>query len=201
MLIAEKKIAGMSLSVRASEFEALVSSVQITDAAGKLLAVEGAMSDVLGMLRDLRQRKGGLFLVGNGGSAAVASHSVTDFLNVGGLRATTLHDPSLLTCMANDYGYEAAFERILSTVAQPRDMLIAISSSGRSKNIRNAAAKMRGIGGKVVTLSGFDHDNPLRRLGHMNIWLDSHDYGFVEIGHQFILHNLADRLRVEKNNA
>jgi len=78
-------------------------------------------------------------------------------------------------------------------------MLISISSSGKSKNIRNAAAKMRELGGTVITLSGFDQNNPLRQLGDVNVWLDSHDYGFVEIGHQFVLHNMADRLRIEKS--
>jgi D-sedoheptulose 7-phosphate isomerase len=198
MLIGEELIGSMRLGARASEFQSLISSVEIMDAAGKALQVEQAMLPILTMLRDLRKRKGALFLVGNGGSAAIASHAATDFLNVGELRATTLHDPSLLTCMANDYGYEAAFERILSVVAKPDDMLISISSSGRSMNIRNAAAKMREIGGSVITLSGFDKDNPLRGLGDFNVWLNSRDYGFVEIGHQFILHNLADRLRVEQ---
>jgi D-sedoheptulose 7-phosphate isomerase len=81
-------------------------------------------------------------------------------------------------------------------VAAREDALIAISSSGQSANIRNAAAEMRRLGGKVVTLSGFKGDNPLRALGDFNIWLDSTDYGMVEIGHQFVLHNLADRIRL-----
>jgi D-sedoheptulose 7-phosphate isomerase len=75
-------------------------------------------------------------------------------------------------------------------------MLVAISSSGQSANIRNAAAEMRKLRGAVVTLSGLKRDNPLRSLGDVNFWLDSSDYGMVEIGHQFILHNVADRLRL-----
>ena len=78
-------------------------------------------------------------------------------------------------------------------MAKPGDALVAISSSGKSPNICNAAAQVRGSGGTVITLSGFASDNPLRRLGDINIWLDSTDYGFVEIGHQFVLHNVADR--------
>ena len=100
--------------------------------------------------------------------------------------------------MANDYGYENAFARILYTLAQPGDALIAISSSGKSPNICNAAAKVRELGGSIVTLSGFAPDNPLRALGNLNIWLDARDYGMVEIGHQFVLHNIADHLRLEK---
>jgi D-sedoheptulose 7-phosphate isomerase len=75
----------------------------------------------------------------------------------------------------------------------PEDMLIAISSSGNSANIRNAVSAAREIGAFSLTLSGFKGDNPLRTMGDTNVWLDSQDYGFVEIGHQFILHNLADR--------
>ena len=81
-------------------------------------------------------------------------------------------------------------------MASREDALIAISSSGQSANIRNAAAEMRKLGGKVLTLSGFKGDNPLRALGHINFWVASTDYGMVEIGHQFMLHNLADRIRI-----
>ena len=55
---------------------------------------------------------------------------------------------------------------------------------------------MRELGGTAITLSGFKSDNPLRSLGDTNIWLDSTDYGMVEIGHQFVLHNVADRIRL-----
>ena len=200
MPMAETHTRGMALNVRSSELQAVITSTQATDASGKLLDTEVSIMQVLALLRELRRHNGSLYLIGNGGSAAVASHSVTDFLNVARLRATTLHDSSLITCMANDYGYENAFARILSTLAQPGDALIAISSSGKSPNICNAAAKVREIGGTIITLSGFAPDNPLRGLGNLNIWLDSHDYGMVEIGHQFVLHNVADRLRLEKTN-
>ena len=195
--MAETPIAGMALNARSSELHSVIISTQVTDASGNRLDTEASILQILDLLRDLRRRNGSLYLVGNGGSAAVASHSVTDFLHVARLRATTLHDSSSITCMANDYGYDNAFARILSTLAQPGDALIAISSSGKSLNICNAAAKVRELGGSIVTLSGFAPDNPLRTLGNLNIWLDSRDYGMVEIGHQFVLHNVVDRLRLE----
>ena len=145
------------------------------------------------VLSGVRRNNNAVYVIGNGGSAGVSSHVITDFVNVIKLRAYTLHDPSLITCMANDYGYENAFARLLQQMARPGDVLVAISSSGRSPNIRNAAEQMTSSGGTVVTLSGFAADNPLRALGDINIWLDSTDYGFVEIGHQFVLHNVADR--------
>ena len=196
MLLAEKPVGNMLLEARLAEFLGVLGTIQITDASGAVLPTDQAMDRLLLLLKNLRAEGRSLFVIGNGGSAAVASHAVTDFLNVGKLRATTLHEPSLLTCMTNDYGYEFAYSRILSTFAHPSDALIAISSSGRSQNIRNAAAVMRQCGGTTVTLSGFDQDNPLRNLGDFNVWLQSSDYGFVEIGHQFVLHNLADRLRL-----
>jgi len=198
MLAIKADTPNIALSARSSEMHAIISSTQVTDASGKHIDTEAAIVQLLSLLRDLRTRGGSLYLVGNGGSAAVASHSVTDFVNVAGLRAMTLHESSLITCMANDYGYENAFARILSTLARPKDMLIGISSSGNSQNIRNAASKMRELGGSVVTLSGFASDNPLRKLGDFNVWLGSRDYGMVEIGHQFVLHNIADRLRLER---
>lgn len=196
----EIRIADMALIARSSELHSAITSMQVTDASGNSLDPEGSILKMLHLLRDLRRRNGSLYLIGNGGSAAVASHSVTDFLNVGRLRAVTIHDSSLMTCMANDYGYENAFARILSVLARPGDALIAISSSGKSPNIRNAAAKVREMGGAVITLSGFAPDNPLRVLGDFNVWLDARDYGMVEIGHQFVLHNIADRFRSASDN-
>jgi D-sedoheptulose 7-phosphate isomerase len=197
---ADGPFAGIALHARSSELHAVIASAQVSDASGKSLDTEESLRRVVDMLRDLRQRRGNLYLIGNGGSASVASHSMVDFVNVAGIRAATLHEPSLLTCMTNDYGHAEAFARILSIKAGNGDMLIAISSSGNSPNIRNAAAAMLEIGGTVVTFSGFEPDNPLRRLGGLNLWLDSRDYGMVEIGHQFILHNLADRLRIENDH-
>jgi D-sedoheptulose 7-phosphate isomerase len=184
----------MLLGVRATGFKRVIESAVVTDHRGERLEVENSLADLIDRLQAMRDSKRSLFLVGNGGSAAVAAHGATDFMNVGRLRAFTLHDSSLLTCMSNDYGYENAFARILSMLAQRGDALLVISSSGKSANVCNAAEKMREIGGTVVTLTGFGSANRLRSLGDINFWLDSNDYGMVEIGHQFLLHNLSDRL-------
>ena len=196
MSAALEQVHGMTLGARGAEFQRVVAATEVTDQAGRRSDTEAAMVATVGLLKGLRSAGGRLYLVGNGGSAGVASHAITDFLNVAKLRAMTLHEPALLTCMSNDFGYEVAFARILATLASPGDMLIAISSSGQSANIRNAAMEMRKLGGKTVTLSGFKRDNPLRALGDVNFWLDSSDYGMVEIGHQFVLHNIADRIRI-----
>lgn len=185
----------MTLSNRASLFQKVILSCEISDKSGNLIALETGLDQCFTKLVSAGKFRRRIAIVGNGGSAAVAAHATTDFFNVAKLNATTLHESSLLTCMANDFGYENAFARMVKQTLTEDDMLIAISSSGNSKNIRNAAQVASEIGCQVVTLSGFSNNNPLRSIGEFNIWLDSRDYGFVEVGHQFVLHNLADRIR------
>jgi D-sedoheptulose 7-phosphate isomerase len=189
--------AGMMIGVRAAQFHALLTNCEFTDSSGRLLDLEAGVLRAMQILRAIRERGSRVHLIGNGGSAGIASHVATDFVNVAKLRAHTLHDSSIFTCMANDYGYENAFARMLLHLASKHDALIAISSSGRSANICNAAETVKNMGGTVITLSGFDSANTLRGMGDLNIWLDSCDYGFVEIGHQFMLHNVADRFGLE----
>jgi len=178
-------------------FQSIVEKIEFMDRDGNDLNYEKGVQENLKMLESLRDRGGNLFLVGNGGSAAVVSHILTDFINVAKLNARTLHESSLLSCMSNDYGYENSFSEPLSTLAQKKDLLIAISSSGRSPNIHNAVKSIKKAGGEAITLSGFSHDNPLRSMGDLNIWLDSTSYGLVEIGHLFYLHYLSGHLKLK----
>jgi len=180
------------------QFQSIVEKIEFMDRDGNDLNYEKGVQENLKMLESLRDRGGNLFLVGNGGSAAVVSHILTDFINVAKLNARTLHESSLLSCMSNDYGYENSFSEPLSTLAQEKDLLIAISSSGRSPNIHNAVKSIKKVGGEVITLSGFSEDNPLRLMGDLNIWLDSTSYGLVEIGHLFYLHYLSGHLKLKE---
>ena len=180
------------------QFQSIVEKTEFTDRDGNDLNYEKGVQENLKMLEKLRDRGGNLFLVGNGGSAAVVSHILTDFINVAKLNARTLHESSLLSCMSNDYGYENSFSEPLSILAQEKDLLIAISSSGRSPNIHNAVKSIKKAGGGAITLSGFGQDNPLRSIGDLNIWLDSKSYGLVEIGHLFYLHYISGRLELKR---
>ncbi len=186
-----------TLMEEAGQFQSVVEKAAFTDHDGSSLDYDEGIQKNLGMLEALRDRGGNLFLVGNGGSAGVVSHILTDFINVNKLNARTLHESSLLSCMSNDYGYENSFSEPLSTLAREKDLLIAVSSSGRSPNIRNAVESVKKVGGEAITLSGFGHDNPLRSMGGLNIWLDSNSYGLVEIGHLFYLHHLSGRLKLK----
>lgn len=181
----------LSLNENATALCHLLGATLVTTQAGELPQEQG-WARAREQIQHCRRTHCRIFLIGNGGSAAVASHTANDLLKRTGAKALTLHDPATLTCLANDFGYEQALAHAVTTVASPGDLLIAISSSGRSPNIRNAATAMHQLGGKVITLSGFDPDNPLRCQGNLNIWVPSHDYGLVEIAHQFVLHYLAE---------
>ncbi len=186
-----------TLMEEAGQFQSVVEKAEFSDHEGNALDCEEGIQKNLRMLEGLRGRGGNLFLVGNGGSAAVVSHILTDFINVNKLNARTLHESSLLSCMSNDYGYENSFSEPLSTLAREKDLLIAVSSSGRSPNIHNAVKSVKKTGGEVITLSGFGEDNLLRSMGDLNIWLDSTSYGLVEIGHLFYLHYLSGHLKLK----
>ena len=188
----------LTLMEQAGQFQAVVEKVVFTDCDGNTLGYEKGLEKNLTMLESLRDRGGNLFLVGNGGSAAVASHILTDFINVSKLNARTLHESSLLSCMSNDYGYENSFSEPLATLAREQDLLIAISSSGRSPNIHNAVKSIKKVGGEAITLSGFGEDNPLRSMGDLNVWFGSKSYGLVEIGHLFYLHYISGRLELKR---
>jgi D-sedoheptulose 7-phosphate isomerase len=183
----------LTLRSRIEKFSQIIRLTEITNSHRQTCDLEGGVALLQDRLLQLKNNSQNLYIVGNGGSASVAAHAVTDFFNVAKIRATTLHESSLLTCMANDFGYENAVARMLQQLLNQGDVVIVISSSGNSMNMRNAAAIASERGAYVVTLTGFSSENPLRHLGDINIWLDSHDYGFVEVGHQFILHNIADR--------
>lgn len=181
------------LKKRIGQFQTTLESIEITDIKSHKLLVEDGISKVCALLIKTREAAGNIYIVGNGGSASIASHAVVDFINVAKLNAHTLHDSATLTCMANDYGYENSFSSILKTILKENDILIAISSSGKSKSIINAVNVSKKNGTKVITLSGFNPQNELRTLGCVNFWCNSSDYGMVEISHQFILHNISDR--------
>lgn len=133
-----------------------------------------------------------VFFIGNGGSAAIASHMTADFMKNGGLNTYSLYDSSVITCMGNDYGYEYVFSNPLKFLANKGDLLVAISSSGKSQNIVNAIKVARDKKADVYTFTGFGSDNPVRKMGDMNIYVPCDRYGIVESIHNLILQEIVD---------
>lgn len=165
---------------------------QATDRGGKDCALDAVVEWVIKTARAAHDRGNKLIFAGNGGSAGIASHMATDYSKNGNLRSWAMNDGAMLTCLGNDYGYEYVFAKQIEFHARSGDLLTAISSSGGSKNILNAVESARACGCNVLTLSGFKSDNPLRRLGDYNLYIDSMEYGFVEIGHLILCHAILD---------
>ena len=131
-------------------------------------------------------------LAGNGASASMASHFALDFTNQGRIRSMAFNDAPLVTAYGNDYGYENWVAKAVEHHADPGDLVVLISSSGRSPNMIGAARVARDRDCRIVTLTGFDPDNPLRAMGDVNLWVDSRAYNVVESVHALWLGLVCD---------
>ena len=146
------------------------------------------------VLRQVHLSGNKVILVGNGGSAAMASHVAVDLTKSAGIRAINFNEADLLTCFANDYGYEKWVAKALEFYADPGDLAILISSSGASQNMVNGAQQAVEMGLGVMSLSGFSPENPLRQLGDLNLWVASDSYNIVEMTHHVWLLAIVDYL-------
>lgn len=160
-----------------------------------------AVEKFLSLLETAYAKGRSVFLVGNGGSAANASHFAEDLANAvpdlkgKRLKVLSLTDnTSYITALANDYGYENVFDIQLRPFARPRDVLIAISGSGRSRNVLEAARFARRRGLRVVSFTGFS-GGELMRLADIRIHVPLNDMCKTEAAHSILFHMIADTLR------
>ena len=160
-----------------------------------------ALDKAAAMLLEAYTRGAGVFACGNGGSASIANHLQCDHLK--GIRTATDLAPrvvslstnvELLTAIANDMGYENVFVYQLQSQSGPGDVLIAVSSSGRSPNIVRTLRWARDHGLRTIALTGFDGGDA-REVAEVSIHVDGTNYGIVEDLHQAIMHGLAQYIR------
>ena len=173
-------------------FLTLIDSIRVTDDKRNKLDTHQGIGNVCNIIKRQAEIGGKVFFIGNGGSAAIASHMAIDFWKNGGIQATAFNDSSLLTCISNDFGYDHVFEKPIEMFSNKADILFAISSSGRSENILKGVKAAKSKGCKIITLSGFSDDNPLSLMGDFNFYIPSHEYGPVEVLHQYICHYILD---------
>ncbi|MEI7668685.1 MAG: SIS domain-containing protein [Pseudomonadota bacterium] len=164
----------------------------VNDINGNKLELSEAFKDLTTRIRETHNKGNKLMFIGNGGSAGICSHMAIDYSKNGGIRSLAFNDGAALTCLSNDLGYENVFAKQVELHAVKGDMLIAISSSGKSVNILNAVDVANEKGCFVLTLSGFNTDNPLRKFGDINFYVDSAEYGFVELTHIALCHAILD---------
>lgn len=164
-----------------------------------------AISAIINELEDARKHHNTIFIVGNGGSAATASHMANDIgmdvLKKGEIdppfRAFALTDNvSLMTAIANDDGYHNIFVNQLRIYFKPGDKLIAISASGNSPNVVAAAEWISDRGGRVIGFTGFD-GGKLKGISDLVVHVDTPkgEYGPVEDIHLVLDHLIANWLQ------
>jgi len=137
---------------------------------------------------------GKLIFAGNGASASISSHCALDYTKQGGVRSECFSSDAFITAFVNDFGYDHWLAKAMEHHADADDIVILISSSGKSPNVVNAAKYCRSRGMRVVTLTGFADDNPLKQLGDLNLWIDSKSYNIIECTHMFWLMAACDLL-------
>ena len=136
---------------------------------------------------------GKILIFGNGGSAAIASHFSVDLTKNAKVRSVNFNEADLITCFANDFGFENWIAEAINFYADEQDSVIFISSSGKSQNMVLGAEKAKQSNlNSIITFTGFEKDNLLSSKGDINIWIDSKAYNFVENIHQIILLSIVD---------
>jgi len=141
------------------------------------------------------KKKNKIIIAGNGASATISSHVAVDFTKSAKIRAVNFNEAGLLTCFSNDYGYENWLKKALEIYTQKNDLVFLISSSGNSPNIINAAKYLRSKRIGLITLSGFNKNNKLKKIGNINLWCNSDLYNFVEMAHYVWLVSIVDSLK------
>jgi D-sedoheptulose 7-phosphate isomerase len=174
----------------------------LREAAQVIAGIEAdAVSRAAAVLVDAWKRDAGIFIAGNGGSAATASHLALDLQKAGrgpggrGARAVSLVDnPGLVTAWANDVSFDRVFAEQLEALARPGDALVVISVSGSSPNLVAAVGSARRLGLTSVGLLGRT-GGAVRDAVDVAVLVPSDDYGWVESAHVALHHILTYAVR------
>ncbi len=153
---------------------------------------EKQLDQSIQLIKKTIKNNGKIYIIGNGGSSSIASHVSVDFAKVARIPSSTFNNANLITCFANDYGYENWVTEAIKAYTKKNDMIILLSSSGTSKNIVNAAKYCKKKSLKLITFSGFNKNNSLSKLGKVNFHINSDQYNFIEMSHHIILVYLVD---------
>jgi D-sedoheptulose 7-phosphate isomerase len=189
--------------VKGSDIRPGSSATEYVDHLAELLRLvpKKPLELTVALLLNARRLGGRVYIMGNGGSAATASHMVCDLVktaHVPGkrpLRAYALADnAALLTAVANDATYERTFADQIDGVVEASDVVIAISASGNSPNVAAGLRAAAARGAHTVALVGFD-GGAAGQLADITIHVPSHEYGPVEDAHSAIGHALTSAIR------
>jgi D-sedoheptulose 7-phosphate isomerase len=166
--------------------------VVATSSEGMTLEFDSALDTWVERTRKMQNERGKIFFVGNGASATMAEHLSHDCFQNADLLTETVSETSHLTAIANDLSYAEVFSYRISKSAEPKDLLVTISSSGNSPNIIEAIRTAKKMQVFVITLSGMSPENASLRSGDLNFYVPLDTYGLVESAHAVLLHCWLD---------
>ena len=176
------------------KLSSIFSEIEVTDIKASSIETSSGLEKAVDLIRKSDSSGNKIIFIGNGGSSAISSHQAIDFWKNARIKATAFNDTAQLTCLSNDYGYEYVFEKPIQFFAEPGDTVVAISSSGKSENILRGAKAAKDKKCKLITMSGFGKDNPLRKMGDLNFYVPASSYSFVEISHLALCHCVLDHI-------
>lgn len=144
---------------------------------------------------DTKNTNGNIFVFGNGANENIATHFSLDLINRYKLNVKTYNEPSYITALSNDYGFEKWIENTINNYASENDLIILLSSSGESKNIINAALSAQKKNCFIITLSGFSKNNKLYGCGNLNHCTESNSYNVIELNHHYVLLSVVELIK------
>ena len=135
-----------------------------------------------------------IIILGNGGSNSVASHISQDYMKFHNKKVSILSDPSMITMLTNDFGYDWAYQKFLEYYVEIDTLVIIISSGGESENMINCLNWCEENKVSYGVLTGFSENNTIRKNAKNSLWnyyINSDSYGVVECIHQIFLHGVV----------
>ena len=155
-------------------------------------------SKLIKYLKLVKKKNKKVILIGNGGSAAMSSHVSVDLTKQCKIRAVNFNEADLITCYANDYGHDNWMKEAIKSYFDKGDLVILISSSGKSKNhiVAGKYCNLKKI--DLITFTGFNGKNKLSKMGVLNFWLNSSNFNQIEMVHHIWLLLACDYLTATK---
>jgi len=175
-----------------------LSDISFRNLEGSEIITDKGFSEWLQLTKNVQKSNNTIFFVGNGASASMSCHMAADVAKNGKIKTQIFTDVSLITAIANDISYDEVFAEPIQLQMIEKDMLIAISSSGNSRNVIRACEECRKKNGQIITLSAMERKNKLQSMGDINIYIPAQTYGWAESGHAVILHYWMDLIQQYK---
>lgn len=150
------------------------------------------ISSIAELINSCSQNGGTILFFGNGASASLASHAALDFTKQAKVKSQVFHDPSYITAISNDAGYDNWIDVTLGLYARPQDCCVFISVSGESECIIRGAQKAKSLGIPVIAFTGKNPNNSLQAIANQTLHIPSDAYNIVEGMHSILLTGCVD---------